>query len=222
MTNPLPPGQHAIPDHPRWGLPRFLRARVDAAPTAVVEIAGDVAHGARLDLTALTRREITADLHCVTTWTRRGLRWGGWAFREVWDRLVVPRTQPAGDARYVVVHGLDGYWTSLPLEDALAPDVLLADRLDGAPLTRAHGAPLRLVAPAHYGYKQAKHLATLEVRRTLPEGRTQVWFEHPRARVALEERGPLLPGPFYRALYRATLPLMRRGFTRAVRRRPPS
>jgi DMSO/TMAO reductase YedYZ molybdopterin-dependent catalytic subunit len=218
----LPPGQHAIDEHPRWGLPRFMGVRIAAPPSAVIEIAGDVARGARLDLAELPRYDVVADLHCVTTWTRRGLRWSGWAFRDVWERLVVPRTSPAPDARFVVVHGLDGYWTSLPLEDALAPDVLLADRLDGAPLTRAHGAPLRLVAPAHYGYKQAKHVAIVEVRRALPEGRTQVWFEHPRARVALEERGPVLPGVLYRALYRATLPLMRRGFTRATRRRTPT
>jgi DMSO/TMAO reductase YedYZ molybdopterin-dependent catalytic subunit len=193
-VNALPPGQHAVDDHPRWGLPRFMRVRVAVPPSPTLEIAGDVARGARLDLADLPRRDVVADLHCVTTWTRRGLRWSGWAFRDVWERLVVPRTSPAPDARFVVVHGLDGYWTSLPLEDALAPDVLLADRLDGAPVNRAHGAPLRLVAPAHYGYKQAKHVAIVEVRRALPAGRTQVWFEHPRARVALEERGPVLPG----------------------------
>jgi DMSO/TMAO reductase YedYZ molybdopterin-dependent catalytic subunit len=218
----LPPGQHPVPDLPRWGLPRFLRARVALPTTPALEVAGDVARGARVDLGELPRRDVTADLHCVTTWSRRGLHWSGWAFRDVWDHLVVPRTQPAPDVRFVVVHGLDGYWTSLPLDDVLAPDVLLADRLDGEPLTRAHGAPLRLVAPAHYGYKQAKHVAVLEPRRALPEGATQVWFEHPRARVALEERGPVLPGVVYRALYRATLPLMRWGYGRAVRRRPPS
>lgn len=218
----LPPGQHAVRDLPRWGLPRFLRVRPILPATPVVEIAGDVTHGARIDLAEVPRRDVTADLHCVTTWSRPGLRWSGWSVRDVWERLVVPRTQPAPDVRFVVVHGLDGYWTSLPLDDLLAPDVLLADRLDDVPLARAHGAPLRLVAPAHYGYKQAKHVAILELRRALPEGRTQVWFEHPRARVAFEERGPLLPGVAYRALYRATLPLMRWGYTRAARRRSPS
>jgi DMSO/TMAO reductase YedYZ molybdopterin-dependent catalytic subunit len=32
-------------------------------------------------------------------------------------------------------------------------------------LTVAHGAPLRLVAPAHYGYKSAKHLSRIEFWR---------------------------------------------------------
>lgn len=40
---------------------------------------------------------------------------------------------------------------SLPIADLLVPAVLLADRLGGEPLSFARGAPLRLVAPAHYG-----------------------------------------------------------------------
>ena len=35
----------------------------------------------------------------------------------------------------------------LPLEEALTGGALLARRLNGTPLTRDHGAPLRLVAP---------------------------------------------------------------------------
>ncbi len=221
MTS-LPPGQHAVDALPRWGLPRFLRARFALPPRAALQVDGDVEVPCTLDLGTLPRRDVVADLHCVTTWSRRGLRWSGWALRDVWDRLVVPHARPAADARVVVVRGLDGFWSSLPLDDALAPDVLLADRLDGAPLSRAHGAPLRLVAPAHYGYKQAKHVVTLEVHRTLPASATDPWFIHPRARVALEERGRRLPGVAYRGLYRATLPLMRWAYARAIRRRSPS
>jgi DMSO/TMAO reductase YedYZ molybdopterin-dependent catalytic subunit len=40
--------------------------------------------------------------------------------------------------------------------------LLLADRLNGAKLTPDHGAPPRLVAPMHYGYKSVKHLTVLE------------------------------------------------------------
>jgi DMSO/TMAO reductase YedYZ molybdopterin-dependent catalytic subunit len=221
-VTPLPPGQHAIEALPRWGLPRFFRARFALPSHAALQIAGDVTTACTIDLTTLPRRDVVADLHCVTTWSRRGLRWSGWALRDVWDRLVVPQARPASDARFVVAHGLDGYWASLPLDDALADDVLLADRLDDAPLSRAHGAPLRLVAPAHYGYKQAKHVVRLEVHRELPDAAAEPWFIHPRARVALEERGRIFSGVAYRGLYRATLPLMRWAYERATRRRNPS
>jgi DMSO/TMAO reductase YedYZ molybdopterin-dependent catalytic subunit len=75
---------------------------------------------------------------------------------------VAGRSRPTDDVRLVVFHGDDGYRCSLPLEDLLAADVLLADTLDGAPLGIEHGAPVRLVAPAHYGYKNVKHLRRIE------------------------------------------------------------
>src|SRR6185436_19658550 len=91
-----------------------------------------------------------------------------------------------------------------PLADLLAPDVLLADRLDGEPLSIAHGAPLRLVAPAHYGYKSIKHLNRIEFRRS-SAGYRPIGFrfmQHPTARVANEERGQWFPGWLLRRLYR--------------------
>jgi DMSO/TMAO reductase YedYZ molybdopterin-dependent catalytic subunit len=66
--------------------------------------------------------------------------------------------------------GLDGYWTSLPLEDMLVPDVLLADHLDRKPVSAEHGAPLRLIAPHHYGYKSVEHLASIGLRRDAVPG----------------------------------------------------
>jgi DMSO/TMAO reductase YedYZ molybdopterin-dependent catalytic subunit len=108
----------------------------------------------------------------------------------------------------VVLRGQDGYRAALPLEDLLADDVLLADALDGSPLAVEHGAPLRLVAPAHYGYKSVKHLSRIEFwrddRRYRPAGFR--FMDHPRARVLQEERGRRVPGWLRRYLYR---PLVR-------------
>ena len=44
------------------------------------------------------------------------------------------------------------YTTSLPFEDLLDDDVLLAYGLDGKPLRPEHGGPLRLVVPRKYAY----------------------------------------------------------------------
>ena len=46
----------------------------------------------------------------------------------------------------------EDYTTSLPLEDLLDDDVLLAHRLDDKPLEPEHGGPLRLVMPKKYAY----------------------------------------------------------------------
>jgi DMSO/TMAO reductase YedYZ molybdopterin-dependent catalytic subunit len=216
-TPDLPVGQHALDVFPRWGLPRFIRLRPHRPEHPKLRLEGDVFHSQDVELQSLdgvTRREQVSDLHCVTTWTRRGLRWSGFAFRDLYEHFVVPRVRPRAEVRFVIFRGLDGYHCHLPLEDALAADVLLADRLDDEPLSFAHGAPLRLVAPAHYGYKSAKHLCALELRTDPVAPPTQDWREHPRGRVAFEERGRVLPGFAYRCVYRAFLPLMLRAYLR--------
>ncbi|WP_432486691.1 molybdopterin-dependent oxidoreductase [Kineococcus sp. SYSU DK018] len=152
------------------------------------------------------RAEVVADFHCVTTWTTRGLRWSGPPFRSFWHDVVAPACGPAAEARCVVAEGLDGTRAVLLLEDALAPDVVLADRLDGEPITLAHGAPLRLVSPRQYGYKNINHLHRVEVHLTPPPS-TYGPEEHLRARVDLEERHSSIGPRVMRVAYRPLVPL---------------
>jgi len=202
------PGQHRRRDFPRFGVPRLAPPAVPDVPALVVT--GAVTHDLCLPLTelfeAVPRIELVADLHCVATWTATDLRWSGVSFRQFWDRVVVPRCEPT-DAVAVVARGADGVGAAVDLRDALADDVLLADRLDGKPLDAHHGAPLRLVSPRQYGYKNIKHLIGLDVRRTMPAPGFN-GMEHPRARVALEERHPRINGRILRLPYRALVPLI--------------
>ena len=218
----LPPGQYAIENFPRFGLPRFAN-RFPADPARVrVRIGGDVRNPVTVEgeLEHLARAELCADFHCVTTWTRRAVPWGGFRFSDFYRRIVVPLAGPDDAAVFVVLYGQDGYRSSLPLHDLLAPDVLLADRLDGQALSIAHGAPLRLVAPAHYGYKSVKHVSRIEFRRNSagyrPSGLR--FMAHPRARVAHEERGRWVPGWLLRYLYRLLVHPTARRFERALQR----
>jgi len=57
------------------------------------------------------------------------------------------------------------YVDSLTLDQALLPDVMLAWAMDGRPLARPHGAPLRLVVPSMYGYKSVKWVTRIVVTR---------------------------------------------------------
>ena len=79
-----------------------------------------------------------------------------------------PRAARDHPPRFV---GLDGYGSALTVEDALADDVLIADRLDGAPLTGDHGAPVRLVSSKQYGYMNTKHLCRLVLHTASPPAR---------------------------------------------------
>ncbi len=221
---PLPRGQVEIEDFPRFGLMNLAFRFPTETERIEIAVDGDVEHAARLgaeDLASLERVEQVSDLHCTTTWTKRDLRWGGWRFRDVYEQLVVPRVRPESDATLVVLRGQDGYAQSLPLEDMLNPDVLLVDRLGGERLGVDHGAPLRLVAPAHYGCKSVRHLCAVELWRDARSYRFPgPWFlfNPPRARVAYEERGRVLPPGFFRRVWPAMVPLVRWVHAVALRR----
>jgi len=55
------------------------------------------------------------------------------------------------------------YARSLPLEEAMRPDVLLAYEMNGQPLLPQHGFPLRLIVPGRYGMTHVKWLRAIEV-----------------------------------------------------------
>ncbi|MBS0658122.1 MAG: molybdopterin-dependent oxidoreductase [Verrucomicrobia bacterium] len=222
-TAPLPPGQRARGDFPRFGLTQFANRFPAETARINLQLEGEVAESVTIgeELRELARVELTADFHCVTTWTTRGLRWSGFRFADFHERLVLPRARPAASAQFVILRGQDGARTSLPLADLLAPDVLLADRLHGEPLSLAHGAPLRLVAPAHYGYKNAKHLSRVAFWSDDRHFRPSAFrfMDHPRARVAFEERGRYFPGWFLRLLYRPLVGPTIRLFARRLEER---
>jgi DMSO/TMAO reductase YedYZ molybdopterin-dependent catalytic subunit len=86
------------------------------------------------------------------------VRWSGVRL----DDLLAPaRLLPEAGA--LVFHSAEQpYLDSLTLEQAFLPDVLLASEMDGEPLTRGHGAPVRLVIPQMYGYKGVKWVERIE------------------------------------------------------------
>jgi DMSO/TMAO reductase YedYZ molybdopterin-dependent catalytic subunit len=209
----LPPGQFESEEFPRFGWGKCAFLFPTDSERVEIAVRGDV--GAPLvvrdELRELPRVDQISDFHCVTTWSKRGLPWSGFRFRDFYQTIVEPRAAPQPGASLVVLRGQDGYDQSLPLEDLLGPDVLLSDRLDGRPLSIAHGAPIRLVAPAHYGYKNLKHLCAIELWRDTREYRFigPKFMDHPRARVALEERGRGVPASLLRRLYPALNPPIR-------------
>ena len=70
-------------------------------------------------------------------------------------------------ARFLTVACADDYYESLDMATALHPQTLLCYEMYDQPLTRKHGAPLRLNVPTKVGYKQAKYLTDLKVTNVL-------------------------------------------------------
>lgn len=220
LKDDLPPGQYELMEFPRFGLTKFAGRFPDRPNEHSILIKAGINQLNWLaDQPArLQRINQRCDFHCVTTWSKRGLNWSGFRFSVFYENIVVPLLQPESHTKYVIFRCQDGFRARLLLTNVLAPDVLLADRLENAPLSIAHGAPLRLIAPAQYGYKSAKHIKVIEFCQD-DRAYTAPLFEfmdHPRARVEHEERGKFLPGPIFRWLYRPLVNPVRRKFRIAL------
>ncbi len=147
----LPPGQHEITDFPALHVgtvPRFDPATWD------LRIDGEVRETKRLsyhELRAFPSVIDVSDFHCVESWSIFDIAWQGIRFSDIAD-LVGPTER----ARFVIVGCENQYTTSLPLDDLMRPDVLLAWSMNGQDLSPEHGFPLRLVVPHKYAYKAVK------------------------------------------------------------------
>jgi DMSO/TMAO reductase YedYZ molybdopterin-dependent catalytic subunit len=102
-----------------------------------------------------------SDFRCVTGWTVEDVRWTGVRIQDV---LAAAAPLPSG-AALAFVSAERPYVDSLTLAQAALPDVMLAWGMDGRPLARPHGAPLRLVMPRMYGYKSVKWVERIVVTR---------------------------------------------------------
>ena len=116
-------------------------------------------------------------------------RWTGVPLRTVLGQV---RVKPS--AREVVFFGADHgeeevefrgqkfkvdqpFGRSVPREKALAPELLLAYALNGEPLTRHQGSPLRLLVPGWYGVAQVKWLSHIHLQEDPFLGKYQArWY----------------------------------------------
>ncbi|HVI11217.1 MAG TPA: molybdopterin-dependent oxidoreductase [Candidatus Binatia bacterium] len=98
---------------------------------------------------------------CVEGWDVIG-RFGG---ARLSDFLQMIGADPS--ARFITVNCADDYYESLDMATALHPQTLLCYEMYEQPLSRGHGAPLRLQIPTKVGYKQAKYLTDLKVTHVL-------------------------------------------------------
>jgi len=216
-----PPGQKFRSDFPRFGLPLYAdrfpsklhsrRIDVDINNNGVFEF--DVGSN------DMPRSTIKADFHCVTTWSYAGVNWAGIRLVDLYEKYVQPLEKTDGPIVGAIFHAQDGYKTTLMLEDLLNDQVMLADTLNSQPLSIEHGAPVRLVMPEHYGYKNLKHLKKIEFHANMPvlKRGLRAFMDHPRARVSKEERARWLPGWLLRSIYRSLIPATIRQFGTAMK-----
>ncbi len=90
---------------------------------------------------------------------------GKWSLR-IWRgtllRPLLERARLKPNAKYAILYAAEGYTTGHTTERLLRGANFLAYDMDGEPLTRIHGFPLRVMMPGTYGMKMPKWLTRIE------------------------------------------------------------
>jgi DMSO/TMAO reductase YedYZ molybdopterin-dependent catalytic subunit len=105
--------------------------------------------------------------------------------------VLLEQAQLEAGATHVWSDGLDSgefggrrmnrYRKDLPISKALSNEVLVAYEMNGAPLTRERGGPVRLVVPGWFGTNMTKWLCRLSIRgRRANSPFTTVWYNRDR------------------------------------------
>jgi hypothetical protein len=85
-------------------------------------------------------------------------RWTGVSLKRL-----LPEWKLQPHATHLKIRSADGFYEVVPIETIQTDDrVMLAYAWDGAPLTAAHGFPLRIYIPDRYGMKQPKWIETID------------------------------------------------------------
>jgi DMSO/TMAO reductase YedYZ molybdopterin-dependent catalytic subunit len=173
-----PPGLHYVLTH--YDIPA-----VDPV-SWTLEVGGAVERPLRLDLTAVRARPAhtaRVTLECAGNgrarleprpvsqpWLLEAVGTADWTGTSLAGLLAEAGLSPGAvdvvftGADHGVERGVEqDYARSLPVAEALRPDVLLAWDMNGGPLPPQHGAPLRLVVPGWYGMAHVKWLTRIEV-----------------------------------------------------------
>ena len=135
------------------------------------------------ELHALPLDGYAGDIHCVTTWSRFDVTFGG-----VSVDALLEAAGPLPEAAYVMAHSTTGYTTNLPLDDVLGGKAWVVWEADGKSLSDEHGGPVRLLVPHLYFWKSAKWVTRLEL---MARDRPGFWEQngyHDRGDPWLEQR----------------------------------
>ncbi|HEY1861218.1 MAG TPA: molybdopterin-dependent oxidoreductase [Gemmataceae bacterium] len=125
----------------------------------------------------LPRTDLTTELKCVEGWSQV-MQFGGVRFLDFVKQFSLATRSgrapdPEGNARdlyrYVYLATPDeDYYVGLDMASALHPQTLLCDTMNGQPLTREHGAPLRLYLAVKYGFKSLKRIGLIRFQDERP------------------------------------------------------
>jgi DMSO/TMAO reductase YedYZ molybdopterin-dependent catalytic subunit len=152
----VPPGQHLTSDFPVLSAGPTPDTPLDEWTFSL--IAGDETRTwTWAQMRALPSETVTADIHCVTRWSKLDTSWEGVSVDTLLEGV-------DSGGSYALAFCDGGYTTNLPLEDLTDGRAWIAFGYGGEPLEPEHGGPARLLVPHLYFWKSAKWVRGLELR----------------------------------------------------------
>ncbi|MET9241131.1 sulfite oxidase-like oxidoreductase [Nonomuraea sp. NPDC003709] len=145
----VPPGQYLVDDFPVLSAGPTPRVPLDRWEFAIDTEAEQTHRWSWQEFMALPSETPTADIHCVTKWTKLDTTWEGVSLDVLFEDVETA-------AEYALIYSYGGYTTNLPLEDLLDGKAWIVHRFDGEELEPRHGGPARLIVPHLYFWKSAK------------------------------------------------------------------
>ena len=153
----LPPGQHVTEGFPVLSAGPTPHTPLENWTFSVTQDGQVKKSWTWAEFQTLPAETVTADIHCVTRWSKLGTQWRGVAV----DTLL----GAAGyDAPYVLAFCDGGSTTNLPIGDVTGGNAWVAFDYGGGPLPPEHGGPARLLVPHLYFWRSAKWVRGLELR----------------------------------------------------------
>ena len=114
------------------------------------------------DIAAMPAVEQETTLLCISYGIGSGL-----CSNAIWKGVPLPtllaQVKPKANVTTVLFRAADGYYETFRVEKAMEPTTLVAYEMNGEPLPKRHGFPLRLIVPGLYGEKNPKWLTRIEL-----------------------------------------------------------
>ncbi|CZR58588.1 related to sulfite oxidase and related enzymes [Phialocephala subalpina] len=111
----------------------------------------------------------------TNVWRIGNLNWTGVPLKQIFEFA-----QPLSEAKFVWSDGLDygsfggvtadRYQKDLPIEKAMSDEVMLAYEMNGEPLSRKRGGPVRLVVPGWFGTNMVKWICRISLQPERSKG----------------------------------------------------
>ena len=151
-----------------------------------IDLGGDKTKKISLqDLKKMPKVEVTATLQCSgkrrggyndfartsgTSWGQGAISnatWGGVRLSDLIEHSDIDK-----DVQHVRFHAMDGMMASIGIEKAMNPygDVILCYEMNGKPLPRDHGYPLRVIVPGYAAVRNVKWVKKIELAQDEAEG----------------------------------------------------